>query len=136
MCKFQGRVIFLKRDIQPRGIFMPLYFFSKKPCIYKFVNSKKNTSDWKIFFLRIPSPRIPRQVGRVQMSRLCDFCKARYPAAGHFYAFIFFQKNLYLQVCKFEKKILPFGIFFLRIPSPRILRQVGHVQIARSWYLF
>ena len=94
MCKFQGRVIFLKRDIQPRGIFMSLYiFFSKKTCIYKFVNSKKNTSDWKIFFLRIPSPRIPRQVGRVQMSRLCDFCKARYPAAGHFYAFIFFSKK-------------------------------------------
>ena len=69
MFKFQGRVIFLKRDIQPRGIFMPLYFFSKKPCIYKFVNSKKNTSDLKIFFLRISSPRILRQVGHVQIAR-------------------------------------------------------------------
>ena len=38
----------------------------------------------KYFFLRIPSPRIPRQVGRVQISRSCDFFKARYPAAGIF----------------------------------------------------
>ena len=47
------------------------------------------------------------------MSRLCDFCKAIYPAAGHFYAFIFvFQKNLYLQVCKFEKKYFRLDFFF------------------------
>ena len=49
VCKFQGRVIFLKRDIQPRGICMTLYFF---------------------------------------------------------------QKKLYLQVCKFEKKILPVRKYF------------------------
>ena len=66
MCKCQGCVIFVKRDIQPRGIFMPL---------------------------------------------------------------IFFKKNLYLQVCKFEKKYFRLEFFFWRIPSPRILRQVGHVQI-------
>ena len=33
--------------------------------------------------LRIPSPRIPEQVGRVQIWRLWDFYQARYPAAGH-----------------------------------------------------
>ena len=73
---------FLKRDILPRGIFMPLYF-PQKTCIYKFVNLKKNTSGWKIFFLRIPSPRILRQVGQGQMSRSWYFFKARYPAARH-----------------------------------------------------
>ena len=116
---------------------MPLSFFSKKPCIYKFVNLKKNTSDWKIIFLRIPSPRIPRQVGRVQISRLCDFLKARYPAAGHFYAFIFFSKKTCIyKFVNSTKNTSVWKIFFLRIPSRRILRQVGHVQIARSWYLF
>ena len=70
---------------------MPLYFVSKRILYLQVCKFEKNTSDWKIFFLRIPSPRIPRQVGRVQMSRLCDLCKARYPAAGHFYAFIFFS---------------------------------------------
>ena len=59
-------------------------------------------------FLRIPSPRIPRQVGRVQISRSCDFFKARYPAAGHFYAFIYFPKNPVDPIYKFVKKILPF----------------------------
>ena len=59
--------------------------------------------------MRISSPRIPRQVGRVQISRSCDFFKARYPAPWHFYDFIFFPKTLYLQVCKFEKKILQVG---------------------------
>ena len=54
---------------------MPLYFFSKKTCIYKFVNSKKNTSDLKIFFLRIPSPRILRQVGHVQIAMAWYFFK-------------------------------------------------------------
>ena len=44
-------------------------------------------------FLRIPSSRIPRQVGRLQISRSCDFFKARYPPAGHFYAFIFVSKK-------------------------------------------
>ena len=33
----------------------------------EFINSEKNTSGWKIFFLRKPSPRILRHVGRVQM---------------------------------------------------------------------
>ena len=37
----------------------------------------------------------------------------------------FFNKTLYLQVCKFEKKYFRFEDIFLRIPSPRILRQVG-----------
>ena len=79
MCKFQGHVIFFKRDIQPRGIFMTLgpTFFPKNPVFraYKFVNSKKNTSGWKIFFLRIPSPRILRQVGEGQISRSWYFFK-------------------------------------------------------------
>ena len=34
----------------------------------QFVNSKKKTSGWD-FFSRIPSPRILRQVGRVQILR-------------------------------------------------------------------
>ena len=43
---------------------------------------------------------------------------------------------MYLEVCKFDKKILPVWIFFLRIPLHRIPRQVGRVQIWRSWYFF
>ena len=35
----------------------------------QFVNSKKKTSGWEIFFFRITSPRILRQVGRVQILR-------------------------------------------------------------------
>ena len=66
MCKFECRVIFCKRDIQPRDIFMHFYL-KKKNCILKFVNSKKNTSGLNFLFLQIPSPRIPRQVGRVQI---------------------------------------------------------------------
>ena len=31
-----------------------------------------------------------------------------------------------------SKKILPVGTFFSRIPSPRILRQVGCVKMLRS----
>ena len=45
---------------------MHFYFF-KKACILKFVNSKRNTSDLNFLFLRIPSPGIPIQVGRVQI---------------------------------------------------------------------
>ena len=46
----------------------------------------------------------------------------------------FFWEKIQL-VCKFEKKILPVvNFFFLRIPSPRILRQVGQGQISRSLY--
>ena len=43
------------------------FLFLKKACILKFVNSKKNTSGLNFIFLRIPSPRIPRHVGRVQI---------------------------------------------------------------------
>ena len=46
-----------------------------------------------------------------------------------------FWTNIKLQFVN-SKKILPVGIFFLRIPSPRILRQVGQGQISRSWYFF
>ena len=60
-------------EISSRGAFLCIYIFSKKSCILKFV----------ISFLRGPSPRIPQQVGRVQIWRSCDFFKARYPAAGH-----------------------------------------------------
>ena len=48
----------------------------------------------------------------------------------HFYL----KKSLYFEVCKFEKKYFRFEFLFLRIPSPRIPRQVGRVQIWRSWY--
>ena len=74
---------FCKRDIQPRDIFMHFNFVLKKTCIWKFVNSEKNTSGLNFSFLPIPSPRIPRQVGRVQIWRSWYFLKARYPAAGH-----------------------------------------------------
>ena len=40
------RVMVTGSKVVSRGAFLCLYiFFSKKPCIYKFVNSKKNTSD-------------------------------------------------------------------------------------------
>ena len=43
---------------------------------------------------------------------------------------------VYLEVCKFEKNTSVWKIFVLRIPSPRIPRQVCRVQIWRSWYFF
>ena len=87
-------------------------------------------------FLRIPSPRILRQVGRVQISRSCDFFKRDIQPWGIFMTLYFFQKTLYLQVCKFEKKYFRLENIFLRIPSPRIPQQVGQGQISRSWYFF
>ena len=48
-------------------VFMHLYFFPKKT-IWKFVNSKKNTSDWKIFFCECHRLEYcDTQVGRVQI---------------------------------------------------------------------
>ena len=41
-----------------------LFFWTNINGVYKF---EKNTSGWKIFFLRKPSPRILRHVGRVQI---------------------------------------------------------------------
>ena len=47
-------------------------------------------------------------------------------------AVIFFQKkHQYLEICYFRSENI-----FLRIPSPRIPRQVGQGQISRSWYFF
>ena len=41
------------------------FFFLNINGVYKF--DTKNTSGWKIFFMRKPSPRILRHVGRVQI---------------------------------------------------------------------
>ena len=43
------------------------FYLKKKNCILKFVNSKKKNSGLNFLFLRIPSPGIPRHVGRVQI---------------------------------------------------------------------
>ena len=69
VCKFEGRGIFLSEISSrvPTGSIFSNLQTSKKGCIYKFVNSKKNTSVWKIFCLRISSHRIRLQVGRVQL---------------------------------------------------------------------
>ena len=124
----------------PTNIFQPEVFFSNLQTAVIFFQKKTYmklvTSGRKIFFWRIPSPRIPRQVGRVLISRSCDFFKRDIQPRGIFMPLYFFQKNLYLQVCKFEKSTCGWKIFFLRIPSPRILRQVGQGQISRSWYFF
>ena len=37
-----------------------------------------------------------------------------------------------MQFVNSKKKRLPVGTFFSRIPSPRILRQVGRMQMLRS----
>ena len=42
----------------------------------------------------------------------------------------------FLEDCKLEKKYFRLDFFFLPIPLHRILRQVGRVQIWRSWYFF
>ena len=85
-------------------------------------------------FLRIPSPRIPRQVRRVQISRSCDFFKRDIQPRGIFITLYFFRKTLYYKFVNSEKNTSGWKIFFLRIPSPRIPRQVGQGQISRSWY--
>ena len=134
MCKFQGRVIFFKARYPAAGHFYAFIFFPKKPCIFKFVNSRKKYFRLENFFWRIPSPRVPRQVGRVQISRSCDFFKRDIQPRGIFMPLYFFPKKMYLQVCK--KNTSVWKIFFLRVPSPRILPQVGQGQISRSWYFF
>ena len=40
------------------------------------------------------------------------------------------------EVCKFEKKYFRLKNIFLRLPLPRIPRQVCRVQIWMSWYFF
>ena len=40
-----------------------------------------------------------------------------------------------MQFVNSKKNDFRLGLFF-RIPSPRILRQVGRVHILRSWYFF
>ena len=77
-------------------------FFSKKRLYLQVCHLRS-----EFFWLRIPSPRIPRQVGRVQISRSCDFFKRYIQPRGIFMPLYVLQKTLYLQVCKFEKKILP-----------------------------
>ena len=109
VAEFQA-MVFAKKYFRTGSIFFSnlqtaVIFFQKKNYIYKFV-----TSGWKFFFLRIPSPRIPQQVGRVHISRSCVFFKRDIQPRG---IFIFFQKKLYLQVCKFEKKYFRLeNIFF------------------------
>ena len=77
------------------------------------------------FFLRIPSPRIPRQVGRVQISRSCGFFKRDIQPGSIFMPLYFFKKPCIYKFVNSKKNTSGLKIFFLRIPSPRILRQVG-----------
>ena len=48
---------------------------------------------------------------------------------------VFFEK-IYLQFVNLKKNTSGCKIYFLRIPSPRILQQVGQGQLSRSWYFF
>ena len=79
VCKLQGRVTFLS-EISSRGEFVCLYIFSKKTCIYKFVNSRKKYFRLEnIFFANnisiLTSPSILRQVGQGQILRSWYFFK-------------------------------------------------------------
>ena len=46
------------------------------------------------------------------------------------------KQMVYLEVSEFEKKYFRLENIFLRIPSPRMPRQVGRVHILTSWYFF
>ena len=130
-------MVFAKKIVSNRKYFFSnlqtaVIFFQKKHLYLEICHFQLEN-----IFLRIPSPRIPRQVGRVQISRSCDFFKRDIQPRGIFMPLYFFKKKLYLHVCKFEKKNTSgWKIFFLQIPSPKILRQVGQGQISRSWYFF
>ena len=64
-----------KNIFSNREYFSPIYKLLKKMVDLEVLNSKKNTSGWKIFFWRLLLPRIPRQVCRVQIWRSWHFFK-------------------------------------------------------------
>ena len=111
LSQYSRRCYSTKKDFPIWSLFfriykLHLYFFLKKVVLRSL-----SLPVGIFFFLRIRSPRIPQQVGRVQIWRLCDFFKRNIQPRGIFMHLYFFQKSLYFEVCKFEKKILPAGIF-------------------------
>ena len=74
VCKFEKNTSgwnaagYLAKNIfQPEVFFFQIYKLLKKMVYLEVCKLKKTTSGWNFFFLRIPSPRIPRQVCRVQI---------------------------------------------------------------------
>ena len=72
VAEFQA-MVFAKKYFRTGSIFFRIYnlqffFFFLKPLYLEIGHFRP-----EFFFLRIPSPRIPREVGRVQISRSCDF---------------------------------------------------------------
>ena len=68
-------VFFTKKYFPTGSIFFSNLQTSIKKVYLEVVNSTTNNSGCKILFLRIPSPRIPRQVCRVHIWKSWYFCK-------------------------------------------------------------
>ena len=128
-------MVFAKKKF-PTGI-----FFEFTNCSFIFVQNKLLYLEICHFrseniFLRIPSPRIPRQVGRVQISRSCDFFKRDIQPWGIFMTILSKKNPCIYKFVNSRQKYFWLENIFLRIPSPRIPQQAGQGQISRSWYFF
>ena len=111
LSQYSRRCYSEKKISQPEVFFFEftncIYIFSKKKLYLEVCHFRSEV----FFFLRIRSPRIPQQVGRVQIWRSCDFLKRNIQPRGIFMHYFFSKKACILKFVNSREKILPAGIF-------------------------